>query len=117
MVDNNYIPARGDVIFINCSPQVGKEQANIRPALVLSQRTYSESTGMVIICPITSTKNLHPIQIEIPNGHNTQGVILADQIKSFDFKGRNGRFHDRLPDRFVKEVIAVLSKVIGFTLA
>lgn len=114
MVGDSYIPSRGDVIIINCNPQIGNEQAGRRPALVLSQQLYTKASGMVIICPITNTKGLHSLEIEIPKNHKTSGVIIADQIKSFDFFKRNGVFHDKLPDKLVIKVIEIQSKIIGF---
>lgn len=117
MLNNLYLPSRGDVIIINCNPQIVNEQAGRRPALVLSQQLYTKASNMVIICPITNTKGLHSLEIEIPNGHKTTGVIIADQIKSFDFFKRNGVFFERLPDRLVIRVIEIQSKIIGFKLA
>lgn len=112
--DKDYIPSRGDVIFINCNPQSGKETAGHRTALVLSQQAYTKATGMVLVCPITNTKGLHLLQIEIPKGHSVTGVIISDQIKSFDFYERDGYFHCKLPDKLVKKVIDNLSAIIGF---
>mgnify|MGYP001598529071 CR=1 FL=1 len=113
---HEYIPSRGDVILINCDPQSGQEQSGFRPSLVLSQYAYNKATGMVLVCPITSSKGLHKLQIEIPEGFKVSGVIIADQIKSFDFKERNGKEYCKLPDKFVLKIVDILSKIIGFNL-
>ena len=36
-----YIPRRGDIVWINFDPQARHEQANERPALVLSDEQYN----------------------------------------------------------------------------
>ncbi len=49
-----YIPQRGDVVWINFNPQAGHEQAGHRPAVVLSPETYNHKTLLAILCPITN---------------------------------------------------------------
>ena len=49
-----YIPQRGDVVWINFNPQAGHEQAGHRPAVVLSPGTYNHKTLLAILCPITN---------------------------------------------------------------
>lgn len=36
MIDKNYIPDRGDLVWTNFNPQAGHEQAGRRPAVVIS---------------------------------------------------------------------------------
>ena len=48
-----YIPARGDLIWLDFDPQVGHEQEGRRPAVVVSPDGYNARTGLAIVCPIT----------------------------------------------------------------
>ncbi|MEK6581849.1 MAG: type II toxin-antitoxin system PemK/MazF family toxin, partial [Nitrospirota bacterium] len=50
----SFIPARGDVVWINLDPQAGHEQAGVRPVLVLSPATYNGRVGLMVCCPITT---------------------------------------------------------------
>jgi mRNA-degrading endonuclease toxin of MazEF toxin-antitoxin module len=41
-----YVPARGDVVWLQFGPQAGSEQAGHRPALVLSPSSYNGKVGL-----------------------------------------------------------------------
>ena len=88
--------------------------AGPHPALVLSQTAYNQATGMIIVCPITSTTNLHKIQIPIDAGYPVSGVILSDQIKCLDWNERGNKILCKLPDKYVLGVINHLKAIIGF---
>ena len=38
----NYIPERGDLVWLNFTPQIGHEQYGKRPAIVLSPQAYNK---------------------------------------------------------------------------
>jgi mRNA interferase MazF len=82
-----YIPNRGDIVWLNFSPQVGHEQEGLRPALVLSPKFYNQRSGMMLACPITSKIKQYPFEVRIKI-KNIDGVILADQVKSLDWRER-----------------------------
>ena len=42
----SYVPHRGDIIWLNFTPQAGHEQTGMRPALVLSPEKYNKKTGL-----------------------------------------------------------------------
>ena len=86
MVDT-YIPKRGDIVWLNFSPQLGHEQAGLRPALVLSPIVYNQKSGMMLACPITSKIKQYPFEVRIKT-KKIDGVILADQVKSLDWRER-----------------------------
>ena len=44
-------PDAGDIVWIDFTPQSGREQAGKRPALVLSPRAYNDKVGLMIVCP------------------------------------------------------------------
>ena len=45
---------RGDIFWADLNPVVGREQAGLRPVLVLSQQVFNERSGTVIAVAITS---------------------------------------------------------------
>jgi len=53
---SEYIPERGDAVWITLSPSPGKEQAERSLALVLSPSGYNGKVGRALICPITSSR-------------------------------------------------------------
>ncbi len=109
-----YAPKRGDVIDIDLSPQVGREQAGHRPALVLSANVYNGRVGLAIVCPITNQKRGYAFEIDIPEGVGVTGVVMADQAKSIDWQGRGATFRCRMPDVIVEEafdrVVALIER-------
>lgn len=107
-----YIPERGDLIWINLDPQAGHEQKGRRPALVLSPKIYNGKVGLAILCPITSQVKGYPFEVAIPAGSGIEGVILADQVKSLDWKIRQAEFQARLPDPSMDEVLQKLSTLL-----
>jgi mRNA interferase MazF len=71
-------------VWMDFDPQAGHEIPKRRPALVLSPKAYNK-TGMLICCPTTST--IRGLNLEVaPGNGKVSGVILADQIKSLDWK-------------------------------
>ncbi|GHV84215.1 mRNA-degrading endonuclease [Spirochaetia bacterium] len=103
MVGNNYIPDRGDLIWLDFDPQSGHEQNGKRPALVLSPKDYNKKVGLGLFCPITSHVKGYPFEVEIKNTKIT-GVVLSDQIKSLDWIKRNATFIIKVPEEKTKEV-------------
>ena len=79
-------PKQGDIIIINFNPSVGREIQKKRPALVISSDVYNSVTGMVAVCPITSTKKDHFIPLD--ETHKTHGYINPLQVKTLDYTDR-----------------------------
>ncbi len=78
MTPTNYVPARGDAVWISLNPQAGHEQAGRRPALVLSPQAYNAKVGRAILCPITNQVKDYPFELLIPEGANVTGAVLCD---------------------------------------
>ena len=100
-----YCPKRGDVVWLTFNPQAGHEQAGHRPAIVLSPESYNRKVGLALLCPITSHVKGYPFEVKIPQGHKVDGVVLADQVKSLDWKARQTSFCCVLPNATVHEVL------------
>ena len=103
MVD--YIPERGDVVWIELNPQAGHEQAGNRPAIVLSSKAYNGKVGLALFCPITSHIKGYPFEVLIPPGYIISGAILSDQIRSLDWKARKARFACKPDQTITQEVL------------
>jgi mRNA interferase MazF len=107
------VPARGDVVIIDFNPQLGSEQAGRRPALVLSPSAYNGTVGLAIVCPVTNQVKGFPFEVAIPAGMEVTGVILADHVKSLDWRVRNARVVCQLPQATVADVLETLLTLIG----
>jgi len=111
MVDKNYVPRRGDVVWLTFNPQAGHEQAGRRPAVVLSPTAYNQKVGLAIFCPITNQIKGYPFEVLVPAGLAITGAILADQVKSLDWRARQAELIDTLPDITITEVLQKLNKL------
>jgi len=99
------VPDRGDIVWISLNPQAGREQAGRRPAVVLSPAAYNSRVGLMLLCPITSQMKGYPFEVPLPTGLSLTGVVLADQIKSLDWRARRAEIAGRLPTAVVQEVL------------
>ena len=105
VVTSNYVPERGDIVWLAFTPQAGHEQAGRRPALVLSPASYNGKVGLALFCPITSQIKGYPFEIPISAGLAVSGVVLSDQIKSLDWRARQAEFICRLPEDVTVKVL------------
>jgi len=113
MVKKGYVPQRGDVVWITLNPQSGHEQAGRRPAVVLSPGIYNEKVELAILCPVTNQIKGYPFEVLMPDGLPVSGVILADQIKSLDWRVRDAEWVCTLPPRVVVEVLQKLGTLLS----
>jgi mRNA interferase MazF len=110
-----YFPARGDLVWINFDPQAGHEQAGRRPALVISPVDYNARVGLVLVCPITSRVKGYPFEVSLPKDVSVSGVVLADQVRSVDWRARRCMFADHAPAGVLDHVLAKLAPLIDPT--
>jgi mRNA interferase MazF len=101
-----YIPDRGDLVWINFSPQQGHEQAGRRPAIVISPKRYNERLKLALFCPVTSKVKGYPFEVQLPEDTKVQGVVLCDQIKSLDWQARKIKFIEALPNDTLEEILS-----------
>ncbi|MCL6642055.1 MAG: endoribonuclease MazF [Candidatus Bipolaricaulota bacterium] len=107
------VPDRGDVVWILLSPQAGREQAGRRPALVLSPAAYNRKVGLALLCPITNQVKGYPFEVRLPQGLPVTGVILADQVKSLDWRARKAEVACKVPDEVVQEALLKLGTLLS----
>ena len=100
-----YQPERGDLVWLSFTPQSGHEQAGRRPAVVISPKTYNAKVGLALFCPVTSQRKGYPFEVALPAGLPGTGVVLADQLKSLDWRARRAEFICKLPNAITAEVL------------
>ena len=113
MKSGSYIPDRGDIVWLNFTPQAGHEQRGKRPALILSPKIYNEKTSLCIALPITSKIKGYPFEVTLPKNLPVEGVILSDQVKSLDFSVRDISFICKVPTSVVESVQKNVVALVG----
>lgn len=113
MKAGRYVPERGDVVWITLDPQAGHKQTGRRPAVVLSPVSYNGKVGLAIFCPITRQVKGYPFEVQIPAGLTVSGAILADQVKSLDWRARSAERICALPARTIAEVLGKLGTLLA----
>jgi mRNA interferase MazF len=108
-VVKSYVPNRGDIIKLSFSPQVGREQAGYRPALVVSPLAYNRVSHFVLACPITSTIKGWRFEVILDQTLQTNGVVLTDQVRVLDWRERKARFVEQATPENVREALAKVS--------
>ena len=114
MVDGGYVPDAGEFIWLSFDPQAGHEQGGRRPALVLSPKTYNRRSGLALVRPVTNQSKDYPFEVAVPDGSGVTGVILADHVKSVDYKARRAIRAGRCAAESINEVLARLSALLGY---
>jgi mRNA interferase MazF len=107
-----YVPDAGDVVWLNFTPQAGHEQAGHRPALVLSPAAYNDKTGLMICCPMTTQIKSYPF--EVPIAGASPSAVLADQVKSLDWRTRKATRKGVAAPEELADVRAKLRALIGY---
>ena len=99
-----YIPKRGDVVWLDFDPTKGHEQKGRRPSIVLSPIEYNKKSELALFCPITSVSKKYPFEVKVKE-KEMKGIILVDQIKSFDWSKRNVTFICKVNQETLEEII------------
>lgn len=111
MVKKDFIPRRGDLVWVDLNPKKGKQQAKVRPAIVVSPQPYNEKSSLALMCPITSVQKGYPFEVSVKDT-KVSGVILADHIRSLDWRVRNTKFIAKAKPGVIAEVQAKLLLLI-----
>lgn len=107
---------RGDIVRACLNPTVGSEiQGVMRPCLVLSTKPFNQ-LGLTLIAPITQGGNYARFNgFAVPlmgTGTETQGVVLANGIRSIDLAARGAKKVEKAPKEVVNEVLAILAAIL-----
>jgi mRNA interferase MazF len=108
-VARGYVPDASDVVWLQFDPQAGHEQAGHRPAVVISPSSYNGKTGLMVCCPMTTQSKGYPFEVEITG----RGVVLADQVKSLDWRVRRAMRKGNVTTDELADVRAKILALIG----
>ena len=65
-----------------------------------------------MLCPITSSNRKRALYVPIVGSASVPGFILVEQLRSLDYRVREGRFVDHCDEKVTTEVLAVLDSCI-----
>lgn len=103
------IPDRGDILLLDLDPTLGKEQQGQRYVLVITVADFNRF-GLALVAPITqggqfARENGFTVSMT-GAGTKTQGVALCNQVRMLDFKQRNGKIIETVPEFVVDDALA-----------
>jgi len=111
-VVTRFVPSAGDIVWMDFDPQKGREQAKRRPALVLTEQSYNRASGLVVVCPLTSTRKPYPFALPVIVD-KVEGAVLADHLKSMDWAARRATFHSKAEPALLKKVRGYVGVLLG----
>lgn len=108
-----YVPEAGDLVWLTFDPQTGREQRGRRPAVILSPRIYNARSDLAVACPITSRIKGRMFEVPVPPGGRIEGAVLANHLKSLDWKQRKVQFAGTLDEGTLAEVRERIRPLLG----
>lgn len=113
MRPRSYVPQRGDLVWVTFDAPTGHEQQGRRPAVVVSPGAYNRKVGRAICCPVTGRSKGYPFEVLLPADLEIAGVILADQVRTLDWRARQATLIGALPADTVHELLQRLRTLIA----
>lgn len=105
------VPQRGDVYWIDPNPVAGREMKDRHRFMVITPREIN-ALGVCMTVPITSGgAYTRTVGLAVPvTGHDTNGVAVCNQVRSFDIEARvrngNARFIEAIDRTIAEEIVA-----------
>ena len=119
LATRSWVPDRGDIIWIDCNPQAGREMRDMHPMAVLSPKSFNARTGIVIGLPMTSSTSNegNPFALDVSRGPDQRSFVLCHQPKSFDWRQRRASPHPwkKLAPHQLAECCVGLNDIISLT--
>lgn len=106
---------RGEIRWADLNPVRGREQAGLRPVLIVSHDVFNERSGTVIAVAITSQPQLagFPLTLELEMGNlPKQSWVKISQIRTLSVE-RIGKLICRASQEEIAQVIEGLNEIIA----
>lgn len=106
---------RGDIRWADLNPVRGREQAGLRPVLILSHEIFNERSGTVIAVAITSQPQRagFPLTLELKTANlPKRSWIKISQIRTLSVE-RIGKMITKADTEELEQVIEGLNEIIG----
>jgi mRNA interferase MazF len=106
---------RGEIRWADLNPTRGREQAGLRPVLILSHDIFNERSGTVIATAITSQPQRagFPLTLELKTGKiPKQSWVKISQIRTLSVE-RIGKLIGRASQEELAQVVEGLNEIIA----
>ena len=106
---------RGEIRWADLNPVRGREQAGLRPVLIISQDVFNDRSGTVIAMAITSQPQRagFPLTLELKSGKlPKRSWVKISQIRTLSVE-RIGKRIDRASPEELVQVIEGLNEIMG----
>ena len=106
---------RGEIYWADLNPVRGREQAGLRPILILSADVFNEHSGTVIAMAITSQSQRagFPLTLEIKPGNlPKRSWVKISQIRTLSLERIGKKIGKVSPEELV-QIIEGLNETIG----
>lgn len=106
---------RGDVVWAELNPTVGREQAGERPVIVLSHDIFNDRSGTVIAIAVTSQQPRagYPLTMEITTAKlPKRSWAKISQVRTLSVE-RLGRKLGRIDAEELDRIVEGLSEIIA----
>ena len=109
---SNYVPDRGDLVWVTLNPIARHEQAGRRPAMIITPRSYNRKTGLCVLCPATRQAKGYAFEVSIANPDGTVSVVLADHLRNVDWKARKTQLIHRVSEAELSDLVARIGALL-----
>ena len=106
---------RGEIRWADLNPVRGREQAGLRPVLILSQDVFNERSGTVVAVALTSQPQRagFPLTLELhAKGLPKKSWVKVSQIRTLAVE-RIGKVIGRASPEEVAQFVEGLNEIIG----
>jgi mRNA interferase MazF len=106
---------RGDIRWADLNPVRGREQAGMRPVLILSHDVFNDRSGTVIAAAITSQPQRagFPLTLQLTSeGLPKRSWVKISQIRTLAVERIGKRLSKATPEE-IGQVIEGLNEIIG----
>ena len=107
-----YTPDKGDFVWVDFSPQAGRETRDRHAALVLTPAAYGVATGLALVVPLTTKAKGGTFEIPVRGARKAKGVILANELRTIDYEARNVQKFDDCPLDVLRQVLAIAEAIV-----
>ena len=86
----------------------GMSQLGTGPPWFFSPASYNRRSSLMLCCPMISQKKGYPFEVVMAHEADRESVVLADQVKSLDWKVRKAVKKGTAPIDVVTETLSKL---------
>ena len=106
---------RGDIVWADLNPVKGREQAGLRPVVILSHDVFNERSGTVIAVALTSQPQRagFPLTLELTGTQlPKRSWIKTSQVRTLSVE-RLGKKLGRVRPEQLDQIVDGLNEIIG----